>query len=165
MIPVPVCSPRVVVLDLAVQGPDAEVQQHGQREHDGGVAEGEEEADAQRPLAVVDQLAGGVVDGGDVVGVERVPHAQGVGQDPGPEAEDLGSGDVVVPADGGGQQPPAEHVQPDDHRPAIAPARAHSGRGQPVTDPGKAGTRVSHGGTFLRAAGHGQSRNAAIRLQ
>src|SRR5215472_5608290 len=44
------------------------------------------------------QLAGGVVDGRDVVGVERVAHAQGVGQDPGAEPEDLRRGDVIVPA-------------------------------------------------------------------
>ena len=39
------------------------------------------------PLAVGHQLAGGVVDRGDVVGVERVPHAQGVGGDAQPDAE------------------------------------------------------------------------------
>jgi len=47
-------------------------------------------------LAVVDRLAGGVVDGRDVVGVERVPAAQGVGGDAQPNAEEL-----VV----GGQRP------------------------------------------------------------
>ena len=47
-------------------------------EHDAGVPEGEPEADRQRPLALGHQLAGGVVDGGDVVGVEGVPHAERV---------------------------------------------------------------------------------------
>jgi hypothetical protein len=37
------------------------------------MAEREEEADAKRALAVIHQLAGGVVDGGDVVGIERMP--------------------------------------------------------------------------------------------
>ena len=41
------------------------------------------------PLAVGHQLAGGVVDGGDVVGVEGVPHAEGVGGDAQADAEDL----------------------------------------------------------------------------
>ena len=40
------------------------------------VAEGEEEPGGERPLAVGHQLAGGVVDGRDVVGVEGVPEAQ-----------------------------------------------------------------------------------------
>jgi hypothetical protein len=59
------------------------------RDDDRGVAEGEEEADAQRPLALVHQLAGGVVDGGDVVGVEGVPHAEGVGEHRDADAEAL----------------------------------------------------------------------------
>jgi len=48
-----------------------------QRQHHdhGGVADGEPEADRDGTLAVRHQLARGVVDGGDVVGVEGVPHA------------------------------------------------------------------------------------------
>ena len=83
MIPVHLCSPEAVILDRAVQRTDAEVQQHGQGEHDGRVAEGEEVPDAKRALPVLDQLAGGVVDRGDVVGVKGMAHAQGVGQHPG----------------------------------------------------------------------------------
>ena len=52
-----------------------------------GVAEGEEEPGAQRALAVGHQLAGGVVDGGDVIGVEGVPDAEGPGGEGHPEAE------------------------------------------------------------------------------
>ena len=50
-------------------------------EHDRRVPEREEEADAERPLAVGHQLARGVVDRADVVGVERVAQAERVGGD------------------------------------------------------------------------------------
>jgi hypothetical protein len=43
------------------------------------MAEGEEQADRHPPLPVGDQLSRGVVDGRDVVGVERVPHPEQVG--------------------------------------------------------------------------------------
>ena len=122
------------VFYLVVEGADAEVQEDRQHEHDAGVPEGEEEAHRQRPLAVIDELAGGVVDGRDVVGVEGMPHAERVGQDAGAEAEDLGPADVVVPADGGGQHDPAEYVEADDdagHDPRPGPLP----RGQPVLDP------------------------------
>ncbi len=63
---------RRVLLD----GPDyclePECDEQCQPEHHRRVAEGEEEADAKRPLPVVHQFAGGVVDRGDVVGVECV---------------------------------------------------------------------------------------------
>ncbi len=36
-------------------------------------------------LPVMDQLAGGVVDGRNVIGIEGVAHPQRVGQHPGPE--------------------------------------------------------------------------------
>ncbi len=41
---------------------------------DGRMANGEKEPGSQRTLAISHQLAGHVVDGGDVVGVERVAH-------------------------------------------------------------------------------------------
>src|ERR1700709_2751499 len=47
----------------------------------------EEEADAERALAVGHELAGGVVDGGDVVDVERVAHAEHVRGDADADAE------------------------------------------------------------------------------
>ena len=92
------CRCELSLRSLLAERPDAEVQQHREREHDAGVAEGEEEPDGQRPLALGDQLAGGVVDRGDVVGVEGVPHAEGVGQRAGADAEDRRLADVVVPA-------------------------------------------------------------------
>lgn len=47
-----------------------------QREDDAGVTQRKEETDPQRALPVAQQLAGGVVDGGDVIGVEGVPQAR-----------------------------------------------------------------------------------------
>ncbi len=44
------------------------------------MAEREEEADADRALALLHQLAGDIVDGGDVIGVDRVAQAEAVGQ-------------------------------------------------------------------------------------
>ena len=79
--------------DLEIERTDPEVQGDGEHEHDCGMAEREEEADTERALALVDQLAGGVVDGGDVVGVKGVAHPEGVGQHAGAETEDLRLGE------------------------------------------------------------------------
>ena len=53
------------------------------------MAQREEESDGEGALPVAHQLAGGVVDGGDVVGVEGVPQAQGVGRQPDTNAKCL----------------------------------------------------------------------------
>ena len=88
--PVVAVQRRSVVLDLAGQRPGRRTRAAAHRpKTTRGVAEGEPEADRQRPLALGHQLAGGVVDGGDVVGVEGVPHAEGVGGDAEADAEDL----------------------------------------------------------------------------
>ena len=76
-------------------------------EHDRRVPEREEEADAHRALAVLQQLAGRVVDRGDVVGVEGVAEAEGVGE----RAE---TGERRVGARVVEEQPPAEHVEEQD---------------------------------------------------
>ena len=49
------------------------------------MAEGEEEADSDGALALVHELAGDVVDGGDVVGVHGVTEAEAVGEEGGAE--------------------------------------------------------------------------------
>ena len=82
------------VEESSVTGPASaftpEREQQGEREDDGGVAEGEPEADRERLAAGVvgEQLARGVVDRGDVVGVEGVAQAEGVGQDADADGED-----------------------------------------------------------------------------
>ncbi len=45
--------------------------------------------DRDRPLAVRHELAGGVVDRGNVIGIERVPHAQRVRRQTEPDAQHL----------------------------------------------------------------------------
>ena len=52
-----------------------------QRDHDRGVAQGEEQTHAHRTLPVLHQLAGGIVDRGDVVRVHRVAQAERVGEE------------------------------------------------------------------------------------
>ena len=54
---------------------------------DGGVAEREHEADGDGALALLHELAGDVVDGGDVVGVDGVAQAEAVGEQRGAEQE------------------------------------------------------------------------------
>ena len=65
---------------LRADGPRRDGEPDREREHDRRVAEREEEADAERALALLEQLAGGVVDRRDVVGVERVPQPERVGE-------------------------------------------------------------------------------------
>jgi hypothetical protein len=57
---------------------DAEAQRDGEHEDHGRVPEREEQPDAERPAPVGHELAGRVVDRGDVVGVERVAQAERV---------------------------------------------------------------------------------------
>ena len=109
--PVDAVQRRAVVLDLAGERLDAEREQQREREHDRGVAEREPEADGQRPLAVGHQLAGGVVDRRDVVGVEGVPQPERVRGDAEPDAEDLRAERVVVRGDEREQRDPADDVQ------------------------------------------------------
>ncbi len=108
----------------------------------------EEEADGQRPLAVPDQLAGRVVDRGDVVGVERVPHPEGVGEHSGAHAKRLPRADLGVPADHGQcQQTTADDVQAnhrDGHRAYPVPL----GRRECGPDGGQASAPVCHGDTL-----------------
>ena len=63
---------RVVVGDGAVDGPLGDHDPDADRDHDRRVPEREPESDAERPLALVHQLAGRVVDRRDVIGVERM---------------------------------------------------------------------------------------------
>ena len=44
------------------------------------MSEREIKADADRALALLHQLARDIVDGGDVIGVDRVPQAEGIGE-------------------------------------------------------------------------------------
>jgi hypothetical protein len=68
--------------DLALDGPGRDRQAHRKTEHDRGVAEREEEPGPQVPLALLEEFPGDVVDGRDVVGVERVAKAEPVRERP-----------------------------------------------------------------------------------
>ena len=85
----------VAVGDRAVDGLLREHDPDADRDHDCRVAEREEEADAERPLSLVHQLAGGVVDRRDVVSIEGVAQSERVRQarDADPEALVVGWND------------------------------------------------------------------------
>jgi hypothetical protein len=79
------------------------------------MAEGEPEPHRDRAFAVGHQLAGGVVDGRDMVGVEGVSQAQGVGGDAEPDAEHLRAHRVVPGNHDQQQRSPCDDVQQCDH--------------------------------------------------
>jgi hypothetical protein len=71
----------------------------------------------ERALAFAHQLAGAVVDRGDVVGVDGVPHAQRVGGDADADGERSGGPEAVAAgSDDHQQQEEAGDVEADDHR-------------------------------------------------
>jgi len=100
-------------------------QQKHHDEDDRAVPEAEPEADAHRLLAVCHQLAGRVVDGRDVVGVEGVAHTQGVGRDAEPDADDLATDAVLRRHDEGEEHAPPDDVQQEDEQ-------AHAGEAAPL---------------------------------
>ena len=118
---------RAVVLDGVGQGTHPEGQQQRQPEDHARVTEREPEAGAERAGALTDQLARGVVDDRDVVGVERVPRAEEECGQTDPDPEDAGVAEAELLRRHGEQQDtPAEDVEPDhrrheaDQRPAVA---------------------------------------------
>ena len=121
------------------------------------MAEAEPEARAQRGLPFADELARGVVDRGDVVGVERVARAEQERGHPEPHAEDPGVADLVVLGrDQEKQHAPADCVQGEDER-------THADHGTAVcTAPATGGGRVVHAFTLLQSMRNNE-RGAAIR--
>ena len=111
------------------------------------MTQGEEEPDAERPLAIVDQLPRRVIDGGDVVGVESVAHAERKCQHASAESEEARFRDVVVMSDGGRQHSPTQDVEPDDGQDHPAHPQPLLG-GEAVAELGQAGRgdRFVHGG-------------------
>jgi hypothetical protein len=112
----PVMQRGRVVLDRSVQRPYPEVEEDGEDEDDRRVAERDEVPDAQGSLSVLNQLPRRVVDRCDVIGIEGVPHPQRVGEDPGPEAEELGLVDVVVTSERQEEHAPACDIEADHGR-------------------------------------------------
>jgi len=85
-----------------------------QHHHHRGMAESEPEPDRFRPVAVGGQLAGDVVDGGDVVYVECVTQAEDVGGDPQADREDLCPNLIVRRCHGEDESSEADCVQDGD---------------------------------------------------
>ena len=50
------------------------------QDHDGRVAERKEEANADRPLALLHELARDIIDRRDMIGVDRMPQAERIGE-------------------------------------------------------------------------------------
>ena len=75
------------------------------------MAQGEPEADGLGLGAVGGQLAGHVVDGGDVIGVESVPQPEHVGADTESDREHLRADLIVLRYDQHGQGAESDHVQ------------------------------------------------------
>ena len=73
--PIP-CNASNRLWNAVAVGGDRDRGQHD----DGRVAEREEEADRDRPLALLHQLARDIVDRGDVIGIDRVAQAEAIGQ-------------------------------------------------------------------------------------
>ncbi len=76
------------------------------------MAEREEQADAERLLALLHQLARHIVDGGDVVGVHRVAQAEAVGEEGGAEQDRI----VVEGREGPGPDGDIDGDQPGIER-------------------------------------------------
>ena len=101
----------------------------GQPDDDGGVAEGKKESDAHGLFSFLHQLAGDIVDGGDVIGIDRMAQAEEIG----------GRGDQqqrrkVVESD---QRPgPRQNVAPDQAgvHPSYPPAHFHRYAGKVGND-------------------------------
>ena len=119
---------RAVVLHRAAQPADAERRRAApSSEDDRRVPEREEEADAQRALALVHELARRVVDRADVVGVEGVAQPERVGGDPHARGRRRRRAEaIVVRDDEREQEEEADDVQAEDDRRRAGRARRHS---------------------------------------
>ncbi len=93
---------------LCLDGKGGDRHHRRQRHHDAGMAEREEQADADRALTLLHQLAGDIVDGGDVVGIDGVAQTEAIGQKGGAEQHR-----VVVEADH--RRQPSQHIGGDEN--------------------------------------------------
>ena len=85
----------IAVLDHTGDRAHTQDQQQGCGEDDRRVPQGEPEPRGDRRPPLTDELARGVVDRGDVVGVEGVPHAEHVRGQADAHAEDVGAAEPV----------------------------------------------------------------------
>ena len=103
-------------------------EEQAEAEDDAGVSEGEPESDGKRPAPVVHELARGVVDGRDVIGVEGVSHPEDICGDADSDAETLVRTELeVLGGHAPDQRAPPDQMQEDDHG-------RHREDGEPFTD-------------------------------
>ena len=126
------------------------IKQQAGGDDDRGVAEGEPEARADRGPALADELAGGVVDGRDVVGIEGVPDAEHVRRQADADPEHARAAQPVV-VRGDREQP----GRPSRRGGAAGRSRPDA-KGPPVV--ARAGRRARRRGpgAHLHACGHGR---------
>ena len=105
----PLLQIGVVVGKAGGQLPHTQSQEGDEYEDDGGVSERKPETDGHRFLAVRYQLPSGVVDSGDVIGVESMAHAERVRRDTESDAEDTAFDRVVA-----GDNQAEKNCPPDD---------------------------------------------------
>ena len=79
----------------------------GKGEHDRRMTQRKEEADAERPLALLQHESHRVVDRRDVIGIERVAQPEHVGDETEPDQRRMARGIVEI-------ESPAQHVQQGD---------------------------------------------------
>jgi Fur family transcriptional regulator, ferric uptake regulator len=114
---------RALIAHLAIDRSNPDAEQDGERKDDGRVAEREEEANAEWPLAFTHEFPGGVVDGSDVVGVKGMTHPKSQGKNSCTETEYVGLGESIVVRDRGKEQNEAENEESADEQ--EHPANAH----------------------------------------
>jgi len=78
------------------------------------VAKAEPEPNAERPLVLAHELAGRVVDGRNVIGVEGVPHTEGVCRDAQSHTHELSTDGEAARGHEADQHSPADDVQQQD---------------------------------------------------
>jgi hypothetical protein len=87
---------------------------NGTYNHDGGMAEGEHQAHGHRLFSLLHELAGHIVDGGNVVGINGVAQSETVGEKRGAEKDGKAVKGQERPCPGGEIEPNEKNVEGDD---------------------------------------------------
>ena len=107
------------VLDLVLERRSAQSDCDCPAPHDGRMPERKEKANRGGPLALLHELSGDVVDGGDMVGVDGVAQSKGVGQKGGSELDREIPKRDESPAPGCNVSDSKDRIE-DNNRPACA---------------------------------------------
>ena len=101
----------------------------GQTKNDGRMAERKKEADRDRPLALLHQLARHVVNGRDMIGVHRVAESEGVGQERRAQQNRMVMKGQQRPEPGPGVEADEQGIEEDNPASQAGPGRAGRRRG------------------------------------